>query len=123
MASRGFAAKTISDFQLGFSLNSWEALKQYLLERGYTESELLTVGLVIEAEAGGTHDRFRHRLMFPIHDIRGRITGFGARALDDSQPKYLNSPQTPIFDKSGSLYGINLAQAAPIETWSVISEK
>ena len=110
--SRGFSLKTITDFQLGFSLNSWDALKQYLIERGYTESELLTVGLAIEAEAGGSHDRFRNRLMFPIHDIRGRIVGFGARVLDDSLPKYLNSPQTPIFDKSSCLYGINLATAA-----------
>jgi len=110
--SRGLSQKTIIDFQLGFSLNSWDALKQYLMERGYTESELLTAGLVIEAEAGGTHDRFRNRLMFPIHDIRGRIVGFGARVLDDSLPKYLNSPQTLIFDKSSCLYGISLAAAA-----------
>jgi len=111
-ASRGLSPKTIADFQLGFSLNSWDALKQYLMERGYTENELLTAGLVIEVEAGGTHDRFRNRLMFPIPDIRGRIVGFGARVLDDSLPKYLNSPQTLIFDKSSCLYGINLAVAA-----------
>jgi len=112
LASRDLSAKTITDFQLGFSLNSWEALKQYLMERGYTESELLTAGLVIEVEAGGTHDRFRNRLMFPICDAKGRVTGFGARVLDDSLPKYMNSPQTPIFDKSSSLYGINLATQA-----------
>ncbi len=111
-ASRGLSPKTIADFQLGFSLNSWDTLKQYLMERGYTENELLTAGLVIEAEAGGTHDRFRNRLMFPIFDIRGRIVGFGARVLDDSLPKYLNSPQTLIFDKSSCLYGINLSAAA-----------
>ncbi len=112
VASRGLSLNTIIDFQLGFSLNSWEALKPYLLERGYTESELLEAGLIVETEDGKTHDRFRYRLMFPISDARGRITGFGARALDDSLPKYLNSPQTPIFDKSGSLYGINLATPA-----------
>ena len=112
VASRGLSPETITSFQLGFSPNSWEALKQHLLEMGYTESELLTAGLVIETEAGGTHDRFRGRLMFPISDIRGGITGFGARALDDSLPKYLNSPQTPAFDKSSSLYGINLAKVA-----------
>jgi len=66
---------------------------------------------VIEAEAGGSHDRFRQRLMFPITDIKGHVVGFGARVLDDSLPKYLNSPQTPVFDKSGCLYGINLAEA------------
>ncbi len=111
VANRGFSAKTVADFQLGFSLNSWEALKQYLLERGYTESELLTAGLVLEAEDGKTHDRFRNKLMFPILDSRGHVIGFGARVLDDSLPKYVNSPQTPVFDKSSSLYGINLAAA------------
>lgn len=109
---RGLSERTIADFQLGFSLNSWEALKQYLLERGYTESEQLQAGLIIETEDGKRYDRFRNRLMFPINDGRGRVTGFGARALDDSLPKYLNSPQTLIFDKSSNLYGINLATTA-----------
>ena len=112
LASRGLSLKTIASFQLGFSPNSWEALKQYLLERGYTESELLEAGLIVETEERKTHDRFRNRLMFPICDARGHTIGFGARALDDSLPKYLNSPQTPIFDKSSSLYGINLASQA-----------
>ena len=111
VASRGFPAKTINDFQLGFSLNSWESLKQFLLERAYTESELLTAGLLVETEDGKTHDRFRNKLIFPILDIRGHVIGFGARVLDDSLPKYVNSPQTPLFDKSGSLYAINLASA------------
>ena len=109
---RGISPKIITDFQLGFSPNSWEALKQYLMERGYTENELLTAGLIIEAEGGKTHDRFRNRLMFPIFDVRRRIIGFGARVLGDSLPKYLNSPQTLIFDKSSCLYGINLATPA-----------
>jgi len=112
MTGRGLSSKTIADFQLGFSPNSWEALKQYLVEKDYTEDELLTAGLIIPAETGKTHDRFRNKLMFPIYDVRGRVTGFGARVLDDSLPKYINSPQTPIFDKSSSLYGINLAQTA-----------
>jgi DNA primase len=112
VANRGLSPETTASFQMGFSPNSWEALKQHLVERGYTESELLTAGLVIESDAGGSHDRFRNRLMFPISDIKGRVTGFGARVLDDSLPKYLNSPQTPVFDKSSSLYGINLAAAA-----------
>ena len=110
LTDRGLTPKTITDFQLGFSLNSWDALKQYLMERSYTESELLTAGLLIEAD-GKTHDRFRQHLMFPIFDIKGRVIGFGARVLDDSLPKYINSPQTPAFDKSSSLYGINLAAA------------
>ncbi|MFC1940566.1 DNA primase [Chloroflexota bacterium] len=112
VASRDITAKTITDFQLGYSPNSWEELKKYLLERGYTESELLEAGLILATEEEKTHDRFRNRLMFPIRDTRGNVTGFGARALDDSLPKYLNSPQTPVFDKSGTLYGINLATSS-----------
>jgi DNA primase len=112
LVSRSLIPKTVGDFQLGFCLNSWEALKQYLTGRDYTEQELVTAGLLIEGEAGGTHDRFRNKLMFPIFDSRGRVTGFGARMLDDSLPKYINSPQTPAFDKSSTLYGINLATTA-----------
>ncbi|MBA7635757.1 DNA primase [subsurface metagenome] len=111
LARRGLLPKTISDFQLGFSLNSRNALKQYLVERGYSQGELEQAGLIIRQDDGKTHDRFRNKLLFPIFDIRGRVTGFGARVLDDSLPKYINSPQTPVFDKSSSLYGINLAAA------------
>jgi len=112
LVSRGLSQKVVADFQLGFSPDSWDALKHYLTDRGYSESELLAAGLLIETEDKRTLDRFRNRLMFPIFDIKGRITGFGARALDDSHPKYLNSPQTELFDKSGNLYSINLAHAA-----------
>jgi len=109
---RGFTAQTVADFQLGFSMDSWEALKQYLLEKGHTESTMLTAGLLIEGENGKTHDRFRGKLMIPIWDSRGRTIGFGGRALDNSMPKYTNSPQTPTFDKSGTLYGLDRAAAA-----------
>jgi DNA primase len=109
--SRGFTPQTVADFQLGFSLDSWKALKQYLLGKSHSESNLLTAGLIIEAENGKTHDRFRGKLMFPIRDSKGRTIGFGARALDDSLPKYVNSPQTPTFDKSSILYGIDRAAA------------
>jgi DNA primase len=111
VAGRGFTPETVASFQLGYSMDSWEALKQYLAEKGFGESTMLDVGLLIEAENGKTHDRFRGKLMFPIRDARGRTIGFGARALDDSMPKYTNSPQSPTFDKSGSLYGIDLAAA------------
>lgn len=112
LASRGVSPEAVNEFQLGYSPNSWDALKHHLLEAGYAENELLTTGLLIETEGGKSHDRFRNLLMFPISDVRGRVSGFGARVLDESMPKYKNSPQTPIFDKSGSLYGINLAQPA-----------
>ena len=112
LLKRGLSEKTIVDFQLGYSPDKWDALKQHLINTGYTEAELLTAGLIVEGEGGKTHDRFRNKLMFPISDARGRITGFGARALDDSLPKYVNSPQTPLFDKSSTLYSINLATDA-----------
>jgi DNA primase len=106
---RGFSAKTIADFQIGFSLDSREALKSYLLERDYTEKTLVTAGLLYQDEQGKVFDRFRGKLMIPIRDIKGRVTGFGARVLDNSDPKYKNSPQSPTFDKSGTLYGIDRA--------------
>jgi DNA primase len=113
LKSRGLNDKVLTDFQLGYSLAAWEALKQYMLEKGYQENELLDAGLLIKAdESGKTHDRFRDHIMFPIMDERGRTTGFGARVLDGSTPKYINSPQTRIFDKSGCLYGIHLARTA-----------
>ena len=110
--SRGFTEKTASEFQMGYSLNEWDDLKKHLQERGYTEDELVQVGLIVKSENGRTYDRFRDKLMFPILDIKGHVIGFGARVLDDSLPKYVNSPQTPAFDKSHNLYGINLAAAA-----------
>tara|TARA_B100000315_G_scaffold139107_1_gene128197 strand:- start:592 stop:2361 length:1770 start_codon:yes stop_codon:yes gene_type:complete len=110
VVQRGFKTKTITDFQLGYSLSSWDDLKKYLMQRSYSETELSQVGLVVAIESKGSYDRFRNRLIFPIFDNRKRILGFGARALDDSAPKYINSPETPIFNKSSVLYGINLAR-------------
>jgi DNA primase len=109
---RGFTAQTISDFQLGFSLDTYDALKLYLLEKGHDEKTLLDAGLLYEDERHKTSDRFRGKLMIPIRDIKGRVTGFGARVLDNTEPKYKNSPQSPTFDKSGTLYGIDRAAAA-----------
>lgn len=109
---RGLTAATIEDFQIGYAPESWDQLLRYLAERGYTPEEVVRAGLATAREGGGHYDRFRHRLMMPINDAKGRIVGFGARALDDSNPKYLNSPQTPLFDKGGSLYGIDRAAQA-----------
>ena len=112
MEKRGFTAKTIADFQLGFSLDSWDALKLYLMERGHSEKTLVDRRTALSRmRKARPHDRFRGKLMIPIRDIRGTGTGFGARVLDDSLPKYINSPQTPTFDKSGTLYGIDRAAA------------
>ncbi len=112
LLGRAISPQTMSDFLLGCSPGGWEALKQHLTGQEWQLKDLLAAGLVIASEDGKSHDRFRNRLMFPIADAHGHITGFGARALDDSQPKYLNSPQTAIFDKSGSLYAIHRASAA-----------
>jgi DNA primase len=121
LARRKVTPEIIKEFRLGFSPDAWEVIKNYLLGKGYTEKELVEAGLIIEKEeGGGSYDRFRNRLMFPICDTRGRVTGFGARVLDDSLPKYINSPQTPIFDKSNSLYGIDKAKPVIRKTNLVI---
>jgi DNA primase len=113
LAQRAIADDTVQAFQLGTSLDSWDALLQYLTAKGYDLKDIHAAGLIIEREGGdGFYDRFRGRLMFPIRDVRGRVIGFGARALDDSTPKYLNSPQTPLFDKSSVLYGLDRAKDA-----------
>ncbi len=109
---RGLTDKTINDFELGFSPVSWEALKAHLTSIGYKEDELLKAGVLVQGDNGQSHDRFRGKLMFPVRDERGHVTGFGARVLDDSLPKYINSPQTDVFDKSSCLYGIHLAAPA-----------
>ena len=110
---RGVSEKTMRQFLIGYSQDSWDSLRQELMKRGYHENELTAAGLLVSKEKeAGTYDRFRNRLMFPIRDMAGRVVGFGARALDDSLPKYLNSPQTLIFDKSSSLYGIDFAKLA-----------
>lgn len=108
--SRKITLETIKKFRLGFSPDDWEAIKKFLINKGYEQKDLFDVGLIIEKEDRDSYDRFRDRLMFPIWDIKGRIIGFGARALDDSQPKYINSPQTPIFDKGSNFYGIDKAK-------------
>lgn len=112
LAQRGLNAQSVETFMLGYSPNAWDALRQHLEEGGFTEAELLAAGLLSESEAKKLHDRFRHRLMFPIADARGRVIGFGGRALDDSTPKYLNSPDTPLFHKAENLYGLHLAREA-----------
>ena len=112
LIERGISEETRELFQLGYAREDWQAMGNHLTSKGYSWPDLLEAGLVLERQGGGYYDRFRGRLMFPIRDVRGHVVGFGARALDESLPKYLNSPQTPIFDKSGVLYGIDRAKAA-----------
>ena len=112
LSQRGSSEEIRETFQLGYARDDWQALGQHLTAKGYSWSDLLEAGLVIQGKEHGYYDRFRGRLMFPIRDARAHVVGFGARALDDSLPKYLNSPQTAIFDKSGVLYGIDRAREA-----------
>jgi DNA primase len=109
VAGRGLDQDTIAAFQLGYAPDSWDGLKRHLSGLGFEERDLLAAGLLVEGERG-PYDRFRGRLTFPIRDERGRAAGFGARALDDSLPKYLNTSQTPIFDKGGMLYALDRAR-------------
>lgn len=120
LSKRGISDQTCEAFQLGYARDEWQALGQYLTSKGYSWSDLLKAGLVLERQEGGYYDRFRGRLMFPIRDVQGHVIGFGARALDHTQPKYLNSPQTPIFDKSSILYGIDQAKTAIREQGYVV---
>ena len=103
-------AATAESFQLGYSAPAWEAAREHLREQGITDREMLAAGLLVEGEAGSVYDRFRGRLMFPIWDAKGRVIGFGARALDDTLPKYINTSQTSLFDKGGMLYALHRAE-------------
>src|SRR6266516_4861233 len=116
--SRGISADTVVTFSLGYAPDQWDTLAHYLLGRGYTERELVQGGLARDREGGpggtggGIYDYFRHRLIFPIRDTRGRVIGFGGRAFGDAQPKYLNSPQTFMFEKNSVLYAMDMARDA-----------
>ncbi|MEJ2262101.1 MAG: DNA primase [Anaerolineales bacterium] len=108
---RGLNDENIEAFGLGYAPESWEATTEYFKSKGYSEEDLLACGLVSERDSGGVYDRFRHRVMFPIRDERGRMAGFGARILNPQDvPKFLNSPQTVLFDKGRLLYGLDRAR-------------
>lgn len=118
---RGLTPDTVQQFKLGFALEQWDAMLNHLRRQGYGRDEIIAAGLAVENEQGRVYDRFRQRLMIPISDARGRVVGFGARALVDGQePKYLNSPQGSLFDKSRLLYGFDLARRAIRESETVV---
>ena len=112
LEQRGVDDNASKTFELGLSPPGWEELKSHLLGLGFAESQAVEAGLLHRADDGSTRDFFHGRLMFPIHNRRGEVAGFGARALDDSMPKYINTPRTPIFDKRSMLYGLHLASEA-----------
>ncbi|WP_195939492.1 DNA primase [Romboutsia sp. 1001713B170131_170501_G6] len=111
LRSRGLDDKIIKKFGLGYSLASWNSLMEYLTSKGYSNKDLIECGLLAhKKESNKIYDKFRNRVMFPIFDYRGNVIGFGGRVLDDSLPKYLNSPDTITFNKRYNLYGLNFSR-------------
>jgi DNA primase len=109
---RGLTGEIAADFGLGFAPDGWDNLLKAVGTTDESRAALLSAGLLVKKDAGGYYDRFRHRVMFPIQDHRGRLIGFGGRVLDQGEPKYLNSPETPLFHKGRELYGLYRARDA-----------
>ncbi len=101
---------TAVNFGMGASPDAWDTLLTAMTKKGYTKSELLTAGLAVQGKNGGLYDKFRNRLMLPVVDTRGDVVAFGSRVLDKSEPKYMNSSETPVYSKRRVLYGLNLAK-------------
>ena len=111
LKQRGLTEETTEAFQLGFAPDSWEALSTHLLQKGATQEQLEKSGLVVKRDDGGSYDRFRGRLIFPVLDAQGKPIAFGGRTLDpEGDPKYLNSPETPAYTKGRHLYGLHLTR-------------
>jgi len=105
---RGFNDRTLDKFELGYALNGWENFSEEAIAKGYNKELLEKTGLIVKKDDGSTYDRFRGRVIFPVHNISGKVIAFGARMLgkDKNQPKYINSPETEIYHKSDVLYGL-----------------
>ncbi len=110
LTGRGLSKRTITNFGLGAAPEGWDNLIVAMAEQGFEKADLLEAGLAIKNDKGRIYDRFRNRVMFPIIDLRGDVIAFGGRVLDDSTPKYLNSPDTPVFNKRKNLFALNLAR-------------
>lgn len=110
LADRNINKKVATDFGIGYANSSFNELLTHLEKEGYTKDQMLKAGLITKNEKGNMYDRFRGRVMFPIIDVRGNIIAFGGRVIDDSMPKYLNSPETLAFNKSYNLFGINISK-------------
>lgn len=111
LEERGISGESVETFRIGFAPDGGAGLSHHLLQKGFGREDLLLAGLVGQNESGGLYDRFRGRLIFPIWDLDGKLVGFGGRSVTpDTHPKYLNTPQTPIFDKGGCLYAVHLAR-------------
>ncbi|WP_369433832.1 DNA primase [Psychromonas sp. MME1] len=106
LKGRGLSGETVKYFKIGYAPDGWDELRKRFALTAQLEKQLIDIGMLIAKDKTGSYDRFRDRLMFPIHDRRGRVIGFGGRVLDNQEPKYLNSPETPIFHKGKELYGL-----------------
>jgi DNA primase len=122
LVGRGVTDATRERFAVGFAPNDWDGLSRALMKQGFTAAELAMAGLTVAREQGATgfYDRFRGRVMFPITDLRKRLVGFGGRILGEGTPKYLNSPDTPLFKKGQTLYAFDLAREAVARLKTVI---
>jgi len=121
LVARGFNKDTVLTYRVGASLPGWEHLSKYLLKEGFKEEDLVEAGVAIPGKTkGGIYDRFRGRLMIPIIDTLDRTLGFGARAMGSDEPKYINSPESPLFQKSKVLFGLNVAKGACRNTGQLI---
>ena len=110
MAKRRIGGATAKNFGIGFAPDSWDSLEEAMREKGYSDFEMFDAGLVRKGKNGGFYDTFRNRLMFPVIDVRGNVIGFSGRILGDGEPKYMNSPETLVFNKSRNLFALNLAK-------------
>ena len=107
---RRISPKIATRFGMGASADAWDVLLKEMTKQGYSKADLLDAGLVVNNKKGGLYDKFRNRLILPVIDVRGDVVGFGSRVLDKSEPKYMNSPDTPVYNKRRVLYGLNLAK-------------
>ena len=113
LQKRGMTGETIAEYKIGYAPHSWDALLTYFNRKNISRSLVEKNGLIISRKnKNGFYDRFRHRIIFPIFDMNQQVIGFGGRVMDDSLPKYLNSPETPLYNKSRSLYGLHRAKNA-----------
>jgi len=112
LTGRGLTPEALDRFQVGFAPPGWDSLLGFLGKKGFRPGDVTEAGLAVRSDSGKYYDRFRNRVIFPIWDATGRVTGFGGRVLDNAVPKYLNTPETPFFSKGRTLYGLHLARPA-----------
>ncbi len=109
LSERGLSPKIINKYGIGYALPGWNNLQKHLKAKGYSDLDMVKAGLLSKGKNDSLYDRFRNRIIYPVFDYKGKVIGFGGRVLDDSKPKYLNSPETMVFKKGTNLYGLNFA--------------